>query len=183
MGGGFAKLSKQEHGEFISFGNAQLCNFHGIKNSKSIDKPTQLQSFDEFKQLFNIGFDDWDENDILNIYTLFNSSNSYYGPIDVKESSAAVYLLTKSNINDKLEFLFDLYDCENLNSLSIDNVNKLIQICLSTASRFGYQDNGFNQYVSDNLFKKIIVNDKITKSNFINICCQDEKVLDLFTYF
>ncbi|EGC28880.1 hypothetical protein DICPUDRAFT_43660 [Dictyostelium purpureum] len=140
-------------------------------------------TFDEFKQFFSIRFKEYDEESLLTMFNLFDSDKN--GNINFKEFACAIFIITRSPVEEKLSFLFDMFDrCPKNGVLDNSEIISIIQLAIKTGSSLGFGMKESGLFV-ENLLKSMEreSNGGISKQEFISKASSDDKFVRMLCLY
>ena len=161
-------IEKIEELDIFNLSLTKLREYHGT--FKSVCENFSMD-YTEFKEIFNESEDTfklWDNND--------------NGLIDSLELFSGLILFSNSQFQEKIRFLFDLFDFNELNSLSIVDIEFMLNCCVASTFRICKSMAEVNQdeiskFVNQNLQKE----NRVNISQLIKFCCNAKEINEYLT--
>lgn len=112
------------------------------------------------------------------VFDVFDTDGN--GTVDFGEFLIAFWIRAKGNVKDKLAWLFDIYDTDNSNYISLWEINKMLRLLMNIK---GMKDDPYvkARKIMDSLDRSH--DGKISKQEFIAGCTKDAELRSLFSPF
>ena len=182
------KLSEQEVQFYKKFTSCSTKDVHELhKNFRSNTGNGKMMSKDQFQNVYKMFFasEEASKENCDHVFRTFDTDENGY--ISFNEFLFAMCLFTNGTPEQKLSFLFHMFDVNRDGVIAVDELTLIIEsiykllINDTVPLARQYIDSPTKQ--SATIFQKLDKNrdGKITMSEFVSGCCEDKRLLTLLT--
>lgn len=165
-------IDKIDHScKLFNLSLTKLREYHGTFKSVCENFSIDFQEFQEIFQSLNTK----DSEDFNKIFSLWDNNKN--GLIDALELFSGLILFADAKFQEKIRFLFDIFDLNELNTLSLVDIEYMFNCCIASSLRICKCQLELNQQVIDDFVSNNFPKDsRINVSKLIYQSCQSTEI-------